>query len=89
MSSVTEEEPPKAEKWTVMFSGRKVGAIGFTYTITMLLECPFSRILASLYKEYEHISCVDVRRGHSMNHPESLPQADRVTTDNQVFYRGE
>jgi len=82
-------EEPKAEKWTVTFTGRKVGAIGVTYKITVLLDCPFNRILASLYKEHEHIHRIDVRRGHNMNRPEFLPQADQVDVDNQVFYRGE
>ena len=40
-------------------------------------------------KEHEHIHRIDVRRGHNMNRPEFLPQADQVDVDNQVFYRGE
>ena len=58
------EDPEKVEKWTVCFTGRQVLAIGATYKIVELLECPFNRILETLYKRYEHIRCVSVRLGH-------------------------
>lgn len=88
--SFTVEEPMKVDKWTVRFYGRQVGAIGVTYRITLLMECPFARILAELYRWHEHIGWISVWHGHNESDPESLPPVTpKVDTDNQVFYRGE
>ena len=88
--SFTVEEPMKVDKWTVSFYGRQRRAIGITYQITVLLECPFARILAEMYRDYEHISGVSVRHGHNEGNPEYLPSVTpKIDTDNQIFYRGE
>ena len=40
--------------YRVEFFGRKIGAIGITYKITEVLDCPFNRMLHVIYNKYEH-----------------------------------